>query len=395
MTRVILAGLPKNETERLQKIYETVNTPCEVTPSVDAAIERIPANPPALVVMPFDGRIEPVFGMSEVIRTSAPVTALIAILPEPKMELALKVFRAGAYDCVSRPFKPLDILAASKRAAHHKGRALFVAKVEPPKHRWIQVLATACVILLFSGWLGQQMYGPPMDQISLASAHISGLQWENRQLWVGDWYDSNILCYRVKPGLTKKYRELETVALYKMADGQPMLLCNTPQAIMTIGTDLKMRSHQRLVGLPTVQTITLPGNRPTGLVWDGKNVWVADSDDSALYRFGNDFKVLDSVKSIIPNPLGLAYDDGALWVLGGDPLKAARLKKESYGYVWHGPYNVQNLLMEGVTPSGMAIHFGRLWVVSGGYPMMVSKSINEIIGDVMGWPDKVKRTGAG
>jgi len=395
MSRVLLAGLTGKDNDRLQKIYEAVGTPCEVVPTVDGAMERIPANPPALVVVKYDGHLEPIHGVAEVLRTSAPVTAMIAILPDPKLEVAVRVMRAGAYDCLAPTLKPFDVLAASKRAASQKGRALFVAKVERPKKRWVPVTGILISLIVAGNLFLRVFYGPPLDQISLASAHLTGLQWEDRLLWVGDWFESNILCYRVKPGVLKRFRELEATALYKMADGQPMLLCNTPSALVTIGTDLKMRSHQRMVGLPTVQTSSIPGTRPTGLVWDGKNVWTSDGDENSIYRYGEDFKVIETVKSIIPNPMGLAYDKNALWVLGGTPLRLAKLEKMAYGFVWRGPYDVKNLLIEGVTPSGMAIGFNRLWLISGGYPIMASSSLAELTRKASGWFQKESSKRAG
>ncbi len=395
MSKILLAGLPAKDSDRLQKIFGKVNAPCEVLSTVDAAMERIPANPPALVIVSYEGAMEPIWGMSEVLKTSAPVTAFLAVIPDHKLETAMKVMKAGAYDCVTRPLQMLDVLAASKRAARQKGRALFVGRVEPPKRSLLPIFSAVLGGFLLVLGLLKTYYGPPADQISLASAHLTGLQWEGKNLWVGDWFDSNILCYKLKPGLIKKFRGLETQALYKMADGQPMLLCNTPSAIVTIGTDLKMRSHQRLLGLPSVQTASIPGTRPTGLVWDGKDIWTSDSDGSTLYRFGEDFKVIETIKSIIPNPSGLAYEGQSLWVLGGSPLMLARLEKKEYGYVWRGPYAVRNLMIEDVSPSGMAIAFGRLWLVSGGYPMMVSASMADLTRRVAGWDADKNMRGAG
>jgi hypothetical protein len=59
-------------------------------------------------------------------------------------------------------------------------------------------------------------------------------------------------------------------------------------------------------------------------------------------------------------------------VLAGSPFQLLKLEQTEAGQVWKGPYPVQNVLTEGIAPSGMAVAFNRLWLVSGGDPRMMS-----------------------
>jgi hypothetical protein len=214
--------------------------------------------------------------------------------------------------------------------------------------------------------------GPPPNEVSLGSAHLSGLQWDGRSLWVGDWFDSTITHYHLGKGLVKKFRTLTSSVIYKAQDGQPILICSTPENFVTIDSDLKMRIRHRAVGLPSLNSMATPGNNPTGLVWDGNAIWSLDAETGLLYRHGVDLRVLETIKCLLKKPVGLAVDGSALWVLGGEPLQLARLDRNGEGFTWSGPYSIGSVLTEGILPSGLAVGFRRMWFISGGDPRMVS-----------------------
>jgi hypothetical protein len=132
--------------------------------------------------------------------------------------------------------------------------------------------------------------------------------------------------------------------------------------------------------------VPAPGTNPTGLAWDGEVLWSADGQTGLLYKHGLDLRVIETMKSIVPSPTGLAWDgDKTLWIVGGNPLRAAKLVRKKNGVVWEGPYALKNFLPDDVPPSGIAVGFGRLWAVSGGTPHMVSRSIHEIESQLEAW----------
>jgi hypothetical protein len=94
-----------------------------------------------------------------------------------------------------------------------------------------------------------------------------------------------------------------------------------------------------------------------------------------LYKHGEDLRIIDTVRSIVPHVVGLAWDGVSMWVVGdGNPMKVARLTVGDGGPVWSGPVDLKNLLPEKVALAGFAVGFNRLWAVSGGDPKMVSIS---------------------
>jgi hypothetical protein len=281
--------------------------------------------------------------------------------------------RAGAFDCVARPFTRVDVLAAAKRASLKNNRTLFTEKVVQKKRTPALAYVLAVLLLILPAKMFVSLLnGPPANEMSLASAHLSGLQWDGRSLWVGDWFESTITHYQLGKGMFKKFRLLNSSEIYKAQEGQPILICSTPDNFVTIDSDLKIRSRHRAVGLPALNTVSSPGSNPTGLVWDGHDIWSTDSETGLIYRHGVDLRILETVKSIVPKPVGLASEGATLWVLGGTPLQVAALERTGQGVVWKGPYPLGPVLTEGILPSGLAVGFRRLWFVSGGDPRMLS-----------------------
>jgi hypothetical protein len=71
-----------------------------------------------------------------------------------------------------------------------------------------------------------------------------------------------------------------------------------------------------------------------------------------------------------------------LWVVGGSPLKLARLDQSDNNLIWRGPYDLSRIMPEGVSPSGVAIGFGRFWYVSGGDPRIMSAPLSDLTREI-------------
>jgi CheY-like chemotaxis protein len=379
MSRVMLVSMSKRDASQLKKFFSSVSVDCEFMPTLDAAFERIAADPPALVIAEKPDTTDQLYNLTSILKAHAPVTPYLVTMGKADSSAALDCMRAGAYDCVSRPYTPFDVLAAAKRASLKNKRTLFTKKVVQ-KNRVSPLAYVFAVLLLIAParMFVNVLNGPPANELSLGSAHLSGLQWDGRSLWVGDWFESTITHYELGQGLFKKFRTLSSSVIYKAQEGQPILICSTPENFVTIDSDLKMRSRHKAVGLPALNSASTPGSNPTGLVWDGHDVWSSDSETGFLYRHGVDLRVLETIKSIIPNPIGLASDGPTLWVLGGTPLQAAKLERTGEGVVWSGPYVVGPVLTEGILPAGLAVGFRRMWFVSGGDPRMVSIPLSRL-----------------
>lgn len=390
MARVMLVGVEGKDNLRIQEYFRTVGVPCEAMPSMEKAIERIPTDPPTLVITEKPDVLDTLTGLQYVLKTNAPATPFLVLMPKESIPEALSAMNMGAYDCVARPLNKLNVLAASKRAAMASGRTLFGTRVRADKRPWGMIVGAILLALGFGGWFKAQYEGPPPITVNLASATLAGIQWEDRSLWVANWFDSTVTHYDLGKSFLRKNRAFTTNEMFRMQDSQPILVCNTPDALVTVAFDLKMRVHQRILGLPTLQSLPTPGGNPTGLAWDGSNLWSSDGLTGMLYKHSPDLRVIQSVKSLIPTPSGIAFDGKSMWVVGGTPLSLAKMEEKGGGFVWSGPYDASDLLTAGLSPSGMSIAFGRIWMVSGGSPWMTSKSIKKLTEQTKGWPKPTK-----
>jgi len=384
MSKVLLIGLSPKEDKRVASYFQSVEVNTVSLPSIESALDKIAGDPPTAIVVERPANAEEIFSLREVLKQSAPATPFLVVLPEARVDLAMPALRAGAYDCLARPLDRNQVLAAAKRAARQHGRTLFVPKIKPRQRRVGLVATCALSFLLTALFLGVATRATPAPELDLASATLSGVQWTGKQLWVGNWFDSTVTLYEVGRSVFGKSRRLITREVVKLQDTQPILLCETPKAFVTIGFDLLIRTHRRTPGLPTATVEKAPASNPTGLAWFKKSIWSCDSATGLLYRHDGELKVVESLRSIVPEPSGLAAGR-SLWVIGGSPLRVARLDKSGKGYVWSGPWLADELLPEGISPTGLAVGYKRLWAVAGGDPKMMSVSIKNFRGLPPSW----------
>lgn len=82
-----------------------------------------------------------------------------------------------------------------------------------------------------------------------------------------------------------------------------------------------------------VASLPAPGNGPIGLTWDGRDLWVADNRQDAIYKIDCcTGQVISSFPSPGPEPSGLAWDGDYLWNidLSEDKIYKISLPEVSY-----------------------------------------------------------------
>lgn len=104
------------------------------------------------------------------------------------------------------------------------------------------------------------------------------------------------------------------------------------------------------------QTFKTPANHPTGMAFDGKNIWLADGGTYQIYQVNpQDGKVINQIKSPGFDPRGLAWDGKLLWCVDA-------------GEGWIYGINVQTGIAEKVLesnspdPIGLAFDGEFLWL---------------------------------
>jgi len=122
---------------------------------------------------------------------------------------------------------------------------------------------------------------------------------------------------------------------------------------------LKIRGLDPRTGKQRAE-IESPGPWPTGLAFDGELLWVADRQRSRLFGVNTKTKIVEHEVECPENPLGLAFDGEHLWLADGKQIH--RVMREDGTTIvsfnappWEGTGRAQEQL-------GLEFHEGYLWV---------------------------------
>ena len=126
-----------------------------------------------------------------------------------------------------------------------------------------------------------------------------------------------------------------------------------------------------------IKSFDTPGHFPTGLTFDGKNIWLADYKTDKLYCINPETgKVIRSIPAPAYYPEGLAWDGEALWnadIKGGIPLS------ENYNGVIYriDPENgniLKTVQSPSYSPRGLTWDGEYLWCVDDGSDQVIQFS---------------------
>ncbi len=112
-----------------------------------------------------------------------------------------------------------------------------------------------------------------------------------------------------------------------------------PTGLEWDGTDLWLLDERRLIAndrsaiisrldpndLTVVESFPVPGTDLYGLAWDGSAFWTIDVGENAIYRFDSKGNVLAEFSAPDDDPRGITYDGKHLWVAGNAERKLYQL----------------------------------------------------------------------
>lgn len=107
---------------------------------------------------------------------------------------------------------------------------------------------------------------------------------------------------------------------------------------------------------PTIESFSVPGQDPTGLVWDGTHFWLADADSEKIYKLDKTGKTLSSFNAPGSTPVALAWDGTNLWVADSFDGRIYKLNPQTGKVV--GAFD-----SPGADPQGLAWDGANFWVV--------------------------------
>ena len=70
-----------------------------------------------------------------------------------------------------------------------------------------------------------------------------------------------------------------------------------------------------------------PGDNPSGIAWDGTNIWTCDEDEGKIYKHNDSMEVIEEYPDIISSPRAMTFADSILWVGNNDTYYVCALDK--------------------------------------------------------------------
>ncbi len=142
-----------------------------------------------------------------------------------------------------------------------------------------------------------------------------------------------------------------------------------PTGLEWDGTDLWLLDERRLIAndrsaiisrldpndLTVVESFPVPGTELYGLAWDGSAFWTIDISENAIYRFDSEGNVLAEFSSPVDDPRGITYDGKHLWVAGNDDWPAGNGEPKLYQLAIPEPSTCALL---SIAAAGILISFG-------------------------------------
>ena len=108
--------------------------------------------------------------------------------------------------------------------------------------------------------------------------------------------------------------------------------------------------------MPVVTEYDSPLERPTGLAFDGENLWISSTKEHRICSMDPETgSLLRELNVSIASPWGLAWGVDCLWVADFDTLRIYRVDVES-GRI------TQNIVAPGTAPTGLSWDGASLWV---------------------------------
>ncbi len=314
---------------------------------------------------------------------SGPRPAAIVGLDKHSMARALELMNAGAWECAQPSILESDLEKIFRRGIERAESEPVRFPPKSPFWKKKNFIISAVMFAFLAAGGGTVKYRMDMKarekaardeyrsekQFPLPYTHPSAIALQGRYFWIADWYAQSIYKHDPQPeGFVMQ-------SVYHLADLQPVAITWEGNFLWILSAAHHMRKYEVGTKLKLVQSARGPGNNPAGMVFDGKNLWSADSGTRKVYRHAMDKALTVEAEFNYPGmPLALFWDGSSLWSVEGGQNRMLR----------HG-FKAQSLTVEkyvamGETRSrrvGAAFDGERFWTVAEKPPAIVREAIPE------------------
>ncbi len=215
---------------------------------------------------------------------------VICYLKEHNARLAYDYLKKGAYDCITDPLRPIeivdivnkslskDVLSFDKAAKQN----IFDYIAALPLIKKIYMAAgTAAFIGIF--WLSVYVAARPSvkSQMEVSHRNVTGVVVGAKSVYVSDWFTQSVYRYARERG--------ELLDVYYFSDFGPLGLATDGASVYSVGTDSLIRRHvvnDAAKRLETAEEYPAPGLVSGGGIFAEKDfIWAGDTQMKKLFLY--------------------------------------------------------------------------------------------------------------
>lgn len=215
---------------------------------------------------------------------------IICYLKDHNARLAYDYLKKGAFDCITAPLRPIEIVDIINKSLS-KDMLSFDKAARQNIFDYLAALPTVKKIYLGAGtaaflgvfWLAVYLTVRPgvKSEMEIPNRNITGLVTGARTVFVSDWFTQSVYRYARARG--------ELLDVYYFSDFGPLGLATDGVSVYSVGTDSKIRRHvvnEAAKRLETAEEYAAPGLMSGGGIFVEKDfIWAGDPQMKKLFLY--------------------------------------------------------------------------------------------------------------
>ena len=89
---------------------------------------------------------------------------------------------------------------------------------------------------------------------------------------------------------------------------------NLNYEISLVKKDIDMNDVYLHRGFILIDEFDTPGDHPSGIAWDGQNIWTCDENSRKIYKHNESMEVIEEFSNIVEKPRAMTFGDSMLWI---------------------------------------------------------------------------------
>ncbi|MBI4052307.1 MAG: hypothetical protein HY400_07355 [Elusimicrobia bacterium] len=355
----------ENKRQELLRVLQGLGYETLPAVNLSESISSLAQNRPRAVLVAEETLETPAEVMLKEIQRAAPLLPVVICLGKRDASRAVEYMKLGAFECVAPPWTEEALRASLRKAVRFDGTALGLSP-QGPSRKAILVLGVL-IAAAFSFGMGITVWRwherkrsmevfEGKDRWDLPYAHPSGITWDGRSFWIGDWFGQAI--YRHSP------KSFEVQQVYRYPTDIPVALTFAEGTLWTATGSGLIQKHLNDESLRVIGQFKFPG--VIGLCYDGLYLWSLNNQRVLMQHLLDDrLTVLQSFYYPGSKPVALACNGQSLWTLDAQGPAILKHDLERPGVVFNRKL-LSLYQSEEWRPSGLAWDGMQFWTVAEG-----------------------------